>query len=204
MMVKLIDIPAGFIASIVTYLEMTERPRPKPGPALVPLQLAPLATPDLDRYRALFRAIGAPWLWFSRLMLDDDALRDRLTAPGIALYVAQERGEDVAQKDVGLLELDFSVEGEVEISFLGLVPRLTGKGAGAWLMQQALALAWAARPRRVWLHTCSLDHPRALPFYLQHGFRAYARKVEVAPDPRLNGLLPPEAAPHVPLIREAA
>lgn len=199
MMVQLIDVPAGAIASVVTYLEMTERPRPKPGSVLVPLQLVPLTDPDPEAYRALFRAVGGPWLWFSRLALDDDALRAKLTAPGIALYTVQLR-----KQDVGLLELDFSQEGEVEIVFFGLVPQLTGKGAGSWLMQQALALAWAKKPRRVWLHTCSLDHPRALSFYQKHGFRPYARKVEIAPDPRLSGLLPPEAAPHVPLIGEAA
>lgn len=199
MMVELIDVPAGSIASVVTYLEMTERPRPKPGSALVPLQLVPLTDPDPARYRALFRAVGGPWLWFSRLRLDDDALRARLTAPGLALYTVQLR-----KQDVGLLELDFSVEGEVEIGFFGLMPQLTGKGAGSWLMTQALALAWAKKPRRVWLHTCTLDHPKALSFYLKHGFRAYARKVEIAPDPRLSGVLPTEYAPHVPLIGEAA
>lgn len=198
-MVELIDVPAGFVASTVTYLEMTERPRPKPGSALVPLQLVPVTNPDLQHYRALFRAVGGPWLWFSRLRLDDDALRATLTAPGLALYTVQLR-----KQDVGLLELDFSVEDEVEIGFFGLMPQLTGKGAGSWLMAQALALAWAQQPRRVWLHTCSLDHPKALPFYLKHGFRAYARKVEIAPDPRLNGLLPEDIAPHVPLIGEAA
>lgn len=199
MMVELIDVPAGSVASVITYLEMTERPRPKPGSALVPLQLAPMSNPDLQHYRALFRAIGGPWLWYSRLMLDDEALRARLTAPGVALYTVQLR-----KQDVGLLELDFSVEGEVEIGFFGLMPQLTGKGAGSWLMSQALALAWAKKPHRVWLHTCSLDHPKALSFYLKHGFRAYARKVEIAPDPRLSGLLPENVAPHVPLIGEAA
>lgn len=199
MMVELIDVPAGSIASVVTYLEMTERPRPKPGSALVPLQLVPLTDPEPGRYRTLFRAVGGPWLWFSRLMLDDEALRAKLTAPGLALYTVQLR-----KQDVGLLELDFSGEGEVEIGFLGLMPQFTGKGAGSWLMSQALALAWAKKPRRVWLHTCSLDHPKALSFYLKHGFRAYARKVEIAPDPRLSGVLPTEYAPHVPLIGEAA
>lgn len=202
-MVELIDVPAGSVASIVTYLEMTERPRPKPGSALVPLQLVPVADPDLDHYRALFRAVGGTWLWFSRLMLDDAALRAKLTAPGIALYTVQLR-----KQDVGLLELDFSGNreggGEVEIGFLGMLPELTGKGAGSWLMSQALALAWAQKPRRVWLHTCTNDHPAALSFYLKHGFRAYARKVEIAPDPRLGGLLPQSAAPHVPLIGEDA
>lgn len=198
MTAELLDVPTGSVAAVVTYLEMTERPRPRPMPLLAGLQLAPVTDPDLEWYRTLFRAIGGPWLWFSRLTMDDDALRAKLTAPGIVLYVVRDR-----QRDVGLLELDFSAEGEVEISFFGLIPELTGQGVGSWLMAQALALAWARKPRRVWLHTCTLDHPKALPFYLRQGFRAYARKIEIAPDPRHIGILPRDVAPHIPLIGEA-
>ena len=58
--------------------------------------------------------------------------------------------------------------------------------------------------RRVWVHTCTLDHPRALSFYLQAGFVAYERAVEVADDPRLTGEAPRTAAPHVPVIARAS
>jgi hypothetical protein len=51
------------------------------------------------------------------------------------------------------------------------------------------------------VHTCTLDHPAALAFYQRSGFVAYRRQVEIDDDPRLDGTLPADAAPHVPLIR---
>ena len=87
-----------------------------------------------------------------------------------------------------------------EIGFFGLVPELAGQGHGRWLMAQAMALGWRAGIERLWVHTCTLDHPGALGFYRKQGFTPFARFVETFADPRLNGHLPREAAPHIPLI----
>jgi len=54
---------------------------------------------------------------------------------------------------------------------------------------------------RVWLHTCTLDGPAALSFYMKCGFRPYKRAIEVANDPRIRGMLSEDAAPQVPIIR---
>jgi GNAT superfamily N-acetyltransferase len=102
--------------------------------------------------------------------------------------------------EAGLLELDFRHADECEVSFFGLAPEFIGAGAGRWLMNQALERAWSRPLRRLWIHTCTLDHPSALAFYLRSGFQAYRRQIETVPDPRLTGLLPRTAAPHVPLI----
>ena len=98
-------------------------------------------------------------------------------------------------------ELDRRVESEVEIVYFGLVDEAVGTGMGRALMNQALALAWSTAPRRVWLHTCTLDHPGAVAFYRRSGFRPYRSAIEVAPDPRLTGGLPPDSFPDVPLMR---
>ncbi len=103
-------------------------------------------------------------------------------------------------RDEGLLELDFRVPGECELAFFGVTPALVGHGAGRWLMNRAVALAWSRPIRRFWVHTCALDAPEALPFYLRSGFAPYARKVEVYDDPRLTGVLPTTAAPQVPMV----
>jgi GNAT superfamily N-acetyltransferase len=100
----------------------------------------------------------------------------------------------------GLLELDFGQWPEVEIVFLGVTPDMTGRGAGGYLMRLAIEEVWRRGPRRLWLHTCTLDHPGALGFYQRFGFRAFQRAIEVSMDPRVEGLLPREAAPHIPLI----
>ena len=90
---------------------------------------------------------------------------------------------------------------ECELAYFGLVPELTGRGHGAWLMGHALKRTWREGIRRVWVHTCDLDHPGALTFYRRHSFRPYERLVEIYADPRASGLYPPETAPAVPLLR---
>ena len=80
------------IATIVTHLEMRERPRPAPIPP-APLRLVPWKTPDLAAYRALFRRVGEPWLWFSRLVMPDDQLAAILHDPLVEVYaVTDPRG----------------------------------------------------------------------------------------------------------------
>jgi len=191
----LTPVVAGELAAVVTSLEMRERPKPRPLPAS-PLRLTAWRDPTPDGYRTLFRRVGARWLWFSRLMLSDDALLAIIRDPAIHIYAVVDRGGI----EIGMLELDFRVAGECEIGFFGLVPELTGKGHGDWLMAQALALGWRGDVRRMWVHTCTLDHPGALGFYRRNGFAPFARSIETFADPRLIGILPHDAAPQTPLI----
>lgn len=191
----LTPVPPDQIATIVTYLEMRDRPRPAPMPP-APLRLVPWKLPALDTYRALFRRVGEPWLWFSRLVMPDADLAATIHDPAVAVYaVTDPRGVEV-----GLLELDFRAPPDCELAFLGLVPALNGRGYGKWLMAQAKAMAWRKDVSRFWVHTCTLDSPAALPFYMKSGFIPYAREVETFADPRLAGLLPRDCAPHVPLL----
>ena len=80
--------------------------------------------------------------------------------------------------EVGMIELDFDDPGQCLISFLGLIPELAGHGHGSWLFAETLALAWRPQIVRVHVHTCSLDHPAALPAYLKAGFAPYKRAIE--------------------------
>jgi GNAT superfamily N-acetyltransferase len=77
---------------------------------------------------------------------------------------------------------------------------LIGRGAGGALLQHCSPLAWEHHPQRIWLHTCTSDHPGALSFYIKVGFVPYKRAIEVADDPRLSGELPRSAAPHIPVL----
>lgn len=191
----LIPVPDDHIATVVTALEMRSKPLPRPARPS-PLRLVHWPAPASDKYRALFRRVGAPWLWFSRLVMEEAALRRILDDPGIEVYAAVDR----AGVELGLLELDFRVGAACELSYFALVPELIGKGNGGWMMEQALQLAWRKGVSRVWVHTCTLDHPSALGFYRRHGFVPYKRTVETFADPRLAGILPAEAAPQVPLL----
>ncbi len=192
---SLTRVPDGEIATIVTSLQMSERPKPRPMPASQ-LRLDRWREPAPDRYRALFRRVGAPWLWFSRLAMADEALIAIIHNPAVEVYAVT----DARGIELGILELDFREPATCEIAYFGLVPELTGQGEGRWLMAHAMMLAWRADVERVWVHTCTLDHPKALSFYRAQGLVPYARAVETFTDPRLTGLLPADAAPQIPLI----
>ncbi len=190
-------VPNHQVATIVTSLEMRERPRPAPLPPS-PLGLVPWKAPAPERYRALFRRIGEPWLWFSRLVMPEDQLAAIISDPEVAIYAVIDR----QGIEVGMLELDYRQAGTCEIAFLGLIPELSGKGHGRWLMGHALALGWRKGVTRMWVHTCTLDHPSALNFYRRQGFVPFARAVEIFADPRTAGMLPRDAAPHIPLLSD--
>ena len=161
-----------------------------------PLRLLRWEKPAPAKYRALFRRVGEPWLWFSRLALDDTALRRIVHDDGVQVFAVLDR----AGIEVGLLELDFRIAGACELGYFGLVPELAGKGHGGWLMAEALARAWAPGIARVWVHTCTLDHPAALGFYRKQGFTVFARAIERFADPRAIGIVSPEIAPQIALI----
>ena len=183
----------GKIAAVVTYLEMMERPE---GAKASSVKLRKIYSPDLNWYRSVFRRAGEHWLWWSRLEISDPQLSSVLNSPTTALFIAESDGTEV-----GMAELDRSVPNQVEIAFFGLYAEALGKGLGHRFMDALLEKAWADSTSRVWVHTCTLDSPVALPFYVKCGFRPYKRAIEVADDPRLRGVLPESAAAHVPIIR---
>ncbi|MDE5456056.1 GNAT family N-acetyltransferase [Bradyrhizobium sp. CSA112] len=188
------DVPAGKIAAIVTHLEMTARPAPRSDP-LGAWSLRQEETPPLDWFRDLYRRVGEEWLWFSRIQMPDAELAARLHVQQLEVYALVDGG-----RDEGLLELDFREPGQCEIGMFGVTAKLVGTGAGRWLMNRALEIAWSRPVMRVWLHTCTFDHPAALAFYQRSGFRPFRRQVEIADDPRLDGTAPRDVAKHVPVI----
>jgi GNAT superfamily N-acetyltransferase len=187
-------LPDSELAAVVTYLEMTASPAGDVPPSTLDLQ--PITDPTPERYRALFRLVGAPWLWFSRLALADDELLAIIRDPGVELFVVL----DGNGRDVGMLELDLREPGNCELAFVGLIPDLAGLGHGRWLLAEAVHRAWREGVTRVHVHTCSLDHPAALAAYQRAGFAPNKRAVERFPDPRLTGILPSDCAPQIPLL----
>ena len=184
----------GELAAVVTYLEMCSPPEHNIPPST--LSLRRVEVPQPEHYRELFRRIGAPWLWFSRLLLDDAHLAAIIQHPKVELdSVLDDEG-----REVGMIELDFREPGECELSFIGLLPELSGQGHGRWLLAEAVRRAWREGVDRVHVHTCSLDHPAALSAYHRAGFTPFKRAVERFPDPRLAGILPKDCAPQIPLL----
>lgn len=189
-----IELAPGKIASIVTYLEMRTPPAPRP-PTASEFAIRRVDRPDLQWYRRLFREIGETWLWFSRRRMPDDELQAILSDAAVDFFALSCEGTDQ-----GLLEFDRRSFPDIEVAFFGVTPALIGKGAGTALLAHGLALEWEHRPQRVWLHTCTADHPSALRFYQKFGFVPYKRAIEIGDDPRVTGEIPRTAAPHIPVI----
>ena len=189
------DVPLGKVATVVTILEMTKKPKTQPVSAPSGWTLTRVTNPDRLWYRNLFRKIGEEWLWFAREILIDSELDALLQNPMIHVYTLRQGNEDG-----GLLELDFRVDGTCELAYFGLAAELIGSGAGLYLMNIAIHKAWAEGITRFHLHTCTLDSPKALPFYLQSGFVPIAQKIEIADDPRLQHGYDRSLGKHVPIF----
>lgn len=185
-------VPTGKIATVVTWLEMTAPPA-LPARMQAGLTFERMAGADVARYRALFRAVGEEWLWFSRLALPEAQLAAILDNPAVEAFACMRDG-----REIGLLELDFRPANEAELAFFGVVGSEIGSGMAAMMMAEALHRAWARPIRRLFVHTCTLDHPRAVGFYRRWGFVAYRLTVEIADDPRLTGLAPENAHAIIP------
>ena len=188
------QIPLGKVAMIVTHLEM-RAPKLRGVPLPEGLSFAPL-TVDVEAYRALFRHIGTQWLWFGRLRMEDAALEAILSNPDVHMFSLFKNGAPEA-----ILELDFRKKGVCELAFFGLSATLIGSGAGAYLMDRAIENAFRAPIKQLHLHTCTLDSPQALGFYQRSGFKPVRQEVEIDDDPRLLGVHPQDAGPHVPIFQ---
>jgi GNAT superfamily N-acetyltransferase len=116
--------------------------------------------------------------------------------PAVEIYTVV----DGSGEEVGMVELDFRQKPTCNLAYIGLVPELTGRGHGGWLLARALEVAWDHSIEKVTVNTCTLDHPAALKSYLRVGFKVRERAVGTFIDPRLRGLLPMDAAPQIPII----
>lgn len=189
------DLPDGKLVNVVTCLEMHAPPARSLRQIEPPYRLVPLDPGDPKGYRALYREVGDEWMWFSRIVMEDDKLCALLDHPDVEPFSLCENEERL-----GLLELDFREEGQCELAYFGLRASAIGKGLGRALMDEGIRRAWARPIRRFWVHTCTFDSPDALAFHIRSGFAPYARKIELHDDYRISGKLPRTVAPHIPII----
>ncbi len=155
-----------------TYFEMT-----------APTQLVPAESPDprarVERmaecpasfYRYLYAEVGRRYHWRDRLGWSDERIRAHLADPGVSVFLLT-----VAGAPAGYFELCRRENDSVELAYLGLLPEFMGRGLGKHLLTVAVREAWSQAASRVWLHTCSLDDPAAVPNYTSRGFRPVRRE----------------------------
>jgi GNAT superfamily N-acetyltransferase len=174
------------IDDTVTYLEMFERPPGRPLPApMGKLALMRAEAPTVSFYRYLYETVGTPWVWFERRQMSDRALAVEIHNPTTEIFVLY-----VGGVPAGYFELNAAEARQTELCYFGLVPDFIGRRLGPFLLNAAIEQAWSRPIERFWVHTCTFDHPRALPLYQRAGFVVYARRQVSFDDPRESGILP--------------
>ena len=170
----------------VTYLEMRARPAgPRIHAPLAKLALMRAEECTVSFYRYLYETVGTPWLWFERRLLDDAALAAEIGKETTEIFVLY-----VGGVPAGYFELDTAAERETKLCYFGLLPEFIGRRLGPFLLQAAIDCAWARPIERLWVHTCTFDHPKALGIYQRAGFVVYDRRRVSFEDPRERGILP--------------
>ena len=149
----------------VYYLEMLapanrKAPLPREGLSVILAE-----TPTVPYYRFLYHAVGEKYRWLSRRKLSDQQLAAIIHDPLDELHVLHVNGSPA-----GFAELDRRQSDEIELVQFGLMPDFHGQGLGKWFLQWVINKVWSYSPKRFWLHTCTLDHPAALPLYQKAGF----------------------------------
>ena len=163
----------------VTYLQMLAAPAYAAPAMPESVQVMRAERPSAAYYRFLYGTVGKPWQWYERMKLTDGELNLILHAPHVEVHVLY-----VAGVPAGYVEMVRETHGETEIAYFGLMPDFIGRGLGRFFLEWSLTYAWSHQPQRVWLHTCSLDHPQALPNYEKAGLVPYRRERVFIVDPR--------------------
>lgn len=137
-------------------------------PSVTVRKLDPCPVP---RFRLLYEIVGAEWHWRDRNAWSDDQLAAHLDAENVAVW-------EIARADepAGYFELAKHADGTVEIVYFGLARSHFGGGLGKHLLTRAAEEAWKMGASSVWLHTCTLDSPAALPNYLARGFEPFRQE----------------------------
>lgn len=160
------------VETVVTYLAMPAPPRVLPPmPAGPKLALMKAENIPLHYYRYLYSAVGVNWLWFERLLHDDETLSQKVHGEGVEIYVLYANGAPA-----GYYELDFRKGDKVNLVYFGLMPEWIGRKVGPWLLGSAVAEGFSRGASELTVNTCTLDHPAALPLYQRLGFKPVARE----------------------------
>lgn len=152
----------------ITYLQMVDPARLRPRECENPGWRVERAKRDPAINRDFYRAVGGDWQWVDRLSWSDDWWHTYVHQPELTTYVGYADDEPV-----GYFELHERAGDGVEIAYFGLLPKFIGQSFGGAMLTAAVRHAWEPAPSRVWLHTCTLDHPQALANYLARGFEIY-------------------------------
>ena len=157
-----------------TYLEMLAPPLPEQSMPLDGVNIVRIENPRADWYRNIYQKVGKNYSWYNRLLISEVELQHLISKPGIEIYVLTKEG-----LECGYAELDCCNPEIIELVYFGVIDEYHGKGLGKFFLNQIIEMFWMRKPKRLWLHTCALDHPAALVLYQKAGFKVFEVKMDL-------------------------
>ena len=128
--------------------------------------------PDFQLNKFFYKQVGKKHRWIDRLSWTDEKWINFISNRNLETYVISQ-SEDL----IGFFELLYNPDlNETEISYFGLLEEYIGKGIGGYALSEAIKKAFEKNIKRVWLHTCTLDHPNALKNYIARGMRVFRKE----------------------------
>jgi GNAT superfamily N-acetyltransferase len=155
-----------------TYLELKTPEQLVPAKMEDPLlRFARVPVPSVALVQRLYREVGAAYHWLDRWEWTDAQWQEWVSEFGYGIWILSYDGELA-----GFVEMQNQEDGSVEITLFGLLAPFHGRGLGKHMLTAAVEVAWGIGANRVWLHTCTLDDPKALPNYLARGFTQFKQE----------------------------
>ena len=128
--------------------------------------------PDFQLNKFFYKQVGKKHRWIDRLSWSDEKWINYISNKNLETYIVCE-----SEELVGFFELLNNPElQETEISYFGLLEEYIGKGIGGYALSVAIRKSFEKNIRRVWLHTCTLDHPNALKNYIARGMTVFKKE----------------------------
>ncbi|MBL7904380.1 MAG: GNAT family N-acetyltransferase [Bacteroidales bacterium] len=169
------------IAATTWWMQMTAPPAGETMASLpANCRVLRAEKPTRAFYLYLYTSVGRPYQWYNRLMMQASELQKLLDNEHTEVWVLYDSGVPA-----GFVEYDLSEANETEIVYFGLSCEFTGRKLGKPFLHWCVQNAWQRPLKRLWLHTCNLDHPAAINLYRGAGFEVYDQDtiMQQTPDP---------------------
>ena len=126
---------------------------------------------DFQLNKFFYKNVGKNHHWIDRLIWTEKKWIEYVSDEKVKTYVLKK-----ANELAGYFELILHTD-EVEIAYLGLLEEYQNKKLGSFLLSSAIKNSFLKKPKRVWVHTCSLDHKNALNNYIARGMKIFKTEI---------------------------
>ena len=133
------------------------------------LHLEKVEPVDFQLNKFFYKEIGKKHRWVDRLIWNDKNWTDYINSPNVSTYILKNKENLVGYFEQNL----YFQKHECEIAYFGILEEYIGKKIGAYLLSQAIKKSFETGSKRIWVHTCSLDHKHALDNYLSRGMKVF-------------------------------